>query len=149
MLDQSIRVSLITEEAAVILTTEEMIGIVEVGAMMMMIEGAAGMGEVMIEIGAIDAAGRGAEVSAVVVAEVRALNIGDAVVEAVPEIDLDVIVIPGVVLRIVTRTGIQALLTEWVLQECSRHLLRRHLVVQTCQCRWDNKCQDFSRDKRK
>eukprot|EP00577_Skeletonema_sp_RCC1716_P005867 CAMPEP_0113410622 /NCGR_PEP_ID=MMETSP0013_2-20120614/21797_1 /TAXON_ID=2843 ORGANISM="Skeletonema costatum, Strain 1716" /NCGR_SAMPLE_ID=MMETSP0013_2 /ASSEMBLY_ACC=CAM_ASM_000158 /LENGTH=642 /DNA_ID=CAMNT_0000296855 /DNA_START=196 /DNA_END=2124 /DNA_ORIENTATION=- /assembly_acc=CAM_ASM_000158 len=101
-------VSLITEEAAVILTTEEMIGIVEVGAMMTMIEGAAGMGEVMIEIGAIDAAGRGAEVTAVVVAEVRALNIGDAVVEAVPEIDLDVIVIPGVVLRIVTRTGIQA-----------------------------------------
>jgi hypothetical protein len=43
----------------------------------------------------------------------------------------------------------QVLLTEWVhRQECSHHLLHRHhLVVPTCQCRWDNKCQDSSQDK--
>jgi hypothetical protein len=148
-LERTIRDSLITEGPAVIPTTEEMIGTKEVGTMMVTIERAADMVEVMIETVAIGAAGRGAEASAVAVAEARVLSIGDVEVVAVPEIVLDVIVILGVVLRIVIRTNTQVLLTEWVhRQECSHHLLHRHhLVVPTCQCRWDNKCQDSSQDK--
>lgn len=131
MLDQSIRVFLITEEPAVLLITEGTIGTKGVVAMTMTTEEAAGMGEVMIEIDAIDAADQGAEATAVAVAEVPVLNIG-AVVEAVPEIDLDVIVTPGAVLRIVIR--IDMLLTEWVRhQECSNLLRRHRLVVQICQ----------------
>lgn len=111
-LDQSIRVFLITEEQTVPLSTEGMIGTKGVDAMTTMTEGAAGMGEVMIEIDTIGAADQGAEVTAVAVAEVPVLNIG-AVVEAVLEIDLDVIVTPGAVLHIVIRRiGIQVLLTE-------------------------------------
>lgn len=150
LLDLSIRVFLITEDPAVtLLTTEEMTGTEGVGAMTTTTLGAADMEEAMIEIDAIDAAGQGAEVTAVVEAGVPVLNIGAAVVEAVPEIDLDVIVIQGVVPRIVIRIGMRMRLTEWVrCRECTHHLLPRHrLVVRTCQCRWDNKCKDFSRDK--
>lgn len=146
MLDRSIRVFLITEELpAVILITEGMIGTEGVGATMMTIEEAAGMEEATIEIDVEDAAGPGAEVTAVAV-EVPVLSI-DAVVEAVQEIDLDAIATPGVVLRIAIRVGMQVLHTEWVVrrQECFNLLLRHHLVVQIiCRCRWDS---NFSRDK--
>ena len=140
------------ELAAVILTTEEMIGTKEVVTATVMIEAATDTVEVMIETVATSAAGRGAEATVVAVVEVRVLNIGDDVaVVAVPEIDLDVIVILGVVLHIAIRINTQVLLTEWVqrwLQECFRRLLRRHhLDVPTCQYRWVNKFQDLFQDK--
>ncbi len=120
-----------------------MIGRKEVGSMMVTIERATDMVEVMTETVATGAAGPKAEATAAAVAEVLVRNIGDVEVVAVPEIDLDVIVIQGVVLRIVIRIN-TLLLLEWV--ECSSRHPHRHLVVQTCRCRWDNKFQDFSQD---
>lgn len=118
-----------------------------VDAMIVTTEGAADMVEVMTEIDAIVAADLGAEATAVVAAVVEALvqNMDDVEVAAALGIVLDVIVIPGEVLRTVIPKSTRVQPMEWV--RVYFHLHRLHLlVVLVCICRWASIFQDFSQD---
>jgi hypothetical protein len=91
---------------------EEMMWTGKVGNMIVTIERVAGTAAMMIETVGTDAVGAEVEAIAVAEAEVLVPNTDDVAVVAVPEIDLDVIAIQGVVLRIVIQISIPLDLTE-------------------------------------